>query len=285
MPLILPTATVPPIHPVIFRSKMASRCLQDAFKMQSFFHSFFNIVFVDFYPNLDPTWPQLGPQIHPKTHPRAVKNRSQIASYFWSVFWLIFSSIFHRFSMPKSTKNLSKINPKIIPRAQLPKYQKSIKNVKLSTILAISAMPCWGENSINIRPKSITKQLSNQHPNLHRFWSQLGFIFGWVWGPSSVQIASKIDLQIHQKIDHISDRSWDRFWSILGPNLAPKSAPKPTQEPSKIDPKSHLIFDQVFDWFLIDFWLIFGSKINPQSKKKIDHKIIPTTQQPKSEKY
>ena len=88
-------------------------------------------------------------------------------------------------------------------------------------------MPCWGKKSIKIHPKSITKQLSNQHPNLHRFWSQLGFIFGGVWEPRWDQIASKIDLQIHQKIDHISDRSWDRFWPILGPNLEPKIAQDP----------------------------------------------------------
>ena len=158
--------------------------------------------------------------------------------------------------------------------------------MELSTILATSAMPCWGKKSIKIHPKSITKQLSNQHPNLHRFWSQLGFIFGGVWGPRWDQIASKIDLQIHQKIDHISDRSWDRFWLILGPNLEPKTAqdppswsqdaPKTLQIGAKIGPKP-ITFNQhdpkypqsrprtppwtsfslIFDGFLILFSSIF----------------------------
>ena len=72
---------------------MASRCLQDAFKMQSFFHSFFDIVFYRFLSqlgsNLAPTWPQLGPQIHPKTHPRPILER-------------------------KSEKNPTKMGPKLI---------------------------------------------------------------------------------------------------------------------------------------------------------------------------
>ena len=107
MPLILPTATVLTDAGRIFslfRSKMASRCLQDAFKMQSFSHSFFDIVFYRFLsqlgphlaptwpqlgPNLAPTWPQLGPQIHPKTHPRPILKR-------------------------KSEKNQTKMGPKLI---------------------------------------------------------------------------------------------------------------------------------------------------------------------------
>ena len=143
-------------------------------------------------------------------------------------------------------------------------------------------MPCWGKKSIKIHPKSITKQLSNQHPNLHRFWSQLGFIFGGVWEPRWDQIASKIDLQIHQKIDHISDRSWDRFWPILGPNLelkmaqdppswsqdAPKSPPIAAWDSSWMLKRTLVYLKSIFhqfcidfqpqtDLIFIDFWLIF----------------------------
>ena len=73
--------------------KMEPNSFQDAFKMQSFFHSFFDIVFYRFLsqlgPNLAPTWPQLGPQIHPKTHPRPILER-------------------------KSEKNPTKMGPKLI---------------------------------------------------------------------------------------------------------------------------------------------------------------------------
>ena len=149
-------------------------------------------------------------------------------------------------------------------------------------IFNTSAMSCCGKKSIKMVPTSFQEQLSNQHPNLHRFWSQLGFIFGGVWGPRWDQIASKIDLQIHQKIDHISDRSWDRFWPILGPNLEPKTAqdppswsqdaPKTLQIGAKMGPKpitfnqhdpkylqSHprtppwTSFSLIFDRFLMDF--------------------------------
>ena len=158
-------------------------------------------------------------------------------------------------------------------------------------------MLCCIQKSIKIHPKSITKQLSNQHPNLLRFWAQLGLIFGRFWAPRWDQIASKIDLQIHQKIDHISDRSWDRFWPIWGPNLelkmaqdppswsqdAPKSAKiaawdsswmlKRTlvylksvfhQFGSIFEPKRasfSLIFDWFFVWFLMNFDLHFGSHL------------------------
>ena len=139
-----------------------------------------------------------------------------------------FSWIFHRFSTPKSIKNLSKINPKINPKAQEPKYQKSIKNLELSTILATSAMPCWGKKSIKINPKSITKQLSNQHPNLHRFWSQLGSILGGFGEPTWSQNRCKIDPKSCANKDCKTGRHREllnvKIWSLLASNLAPKTA-------------------------------------------------------------
>ena len=45
--------------------------------------------------------------------------------------------------------------------------------------------------------------------------------------PNSVQIGSKINLQIDHLMDSGSDSSWDRFWPILNPNLEPKTAQDP----------------------------------------------------------
>ena len=42
--------------------------------------------------------------------------------------------------------------------------------------------------------------------------------------PTSLQIASKINLQIDHLMDSVSDHSWDRFGPILVPNLEPKTA-------------------------------------------------------------
>ena len=64
-------------------------------------------------------------------------------------------------------------------------------------------------------PRSLPKQVSNQHPNLHRFWNQFGSILGGFWEPSWHQIASKVDAQRYQKNDHLLDRSWNQFSSIL----------------------------------------------------------------------
>ena len=40
-------------------------------------------------------------------------------------------------------------------------------------------------------PRSLPKQLSNQHPNLDRFWNQLGSILGRFWEPSWSQDRTK----------------------------------------------------------------------------------------------
>ena len=65
--------------------------------------------------------------------------------------------------------------------------------------------------------------------------------------PNSLQIASKINLQIDHLMDSVSDRSRNRFGPILKPNLEPKTAqdppswsqdaPKTLQIGAKIGPK------------------------------------------------
>ena len=48
-------------------------------------------------------------------------------------------------------------------------------------IFATAALPCYNEQSIKMVPRSLPKPLSNQHPNLHRFGSQLGSISRRFW--------------------------------------------------------------------------------------------------------
>ena len=100
---------------------------------------------------------------------------------------------------------------------------------------------CWGrlriykeENpkaklreSIKNGPTYIKKHLSNQHPNLDRFWRQLGSILGRFWGPKWGQVGTKllqnsisksikklITFQIALGIDF--DRFWAPKWAPIG---------------------------------------------------------------------
>ena len=153
-----------------------------------------------------------------------------------------------------------------------------------------SAMLCcvqnWRKNDTQIFSKTAFKST----PNLDRFCTQLGSILGKFLDPkmesNSLQIASKINLQIDHLMDSVSDRSWDRFYPILSPNLEPKTAqdppswsqdaPKTLQIGAKIGPKP-ITFNQhdpkypqsrpwtppwtsfslIFDRFLMDFWYYF----------------------------
>ena len=134
-------------------------------------------------------------------------------------------------------------------------------------------------------PKSFQKQLSNQHqtwidfaPNLAPFWE----VLEPKMEPNSLQIASKINLQIDHLMHSVSDSSWERFWPILNPNLEPKTAQDPPSW-SQDAPKSPQIAAWDSSWMLkrtlvylksifhqfcidfraqtglifIDFWLIF----------------------------
>ena len=85
-----------------------------------------------------------------------------------------------------------------------------------------------------MEPRSLPKQVSNQHPNLHRFWNQFGFILGGFWEPSWYQMAPKVDAQRYQKNDHLLNRSWKQFSSILGSIWEAKFA-------SQIGLRSHFV--------------------------------------------
>ena len=105
-------------------------------------------------------------------------------------------------------------------------------------------------------PTSIRKQLSNQHPNLDRFWSQLDSILGGFGGPRWGQDGTKsLQKSIQKSIEKmitfwIASRSiFDRFWAptwpprgvtdlyflviffALGPLLGPRAPQDPFKRP------------------------------------------------------
>ena len=106
---------------------------------------------------------QNGAKMGVRCHLKSIKNRCKKKCH-------DFSLIFDRFSTPKSIKHPSKINPK----AQQRKYQKSIKNVELSAILATSAMPCWIQKSIKNGPQKHFKSRLHFWSNLAPNWPQVG---------------------------------------------------------------------------------------------------------------
>ena len=123
-------------------------------------------------------------------------------------------------------------------------------------------------------PTSFQEQLSNQHPNLDRFWSQLGSILGGFWEPRWGQVGTKsLQKSIFKSIiKTITFRialgpDFDRFWAPKWPprggprgsdelglrylfgswcHLGAKMAPRPPQTPPGTD----------VDRFLIDLWSI-----------------------------
>ena len=128
-------------------------------------------------------------------------------------------------------------------------------------------MSCCDKKSIKMVPRSLQKQLSNQHSNLDRFGSQLGPILGRFWGPRWNQVGTKsLSKSIRKMIKKtitisMASRSiFGRFWPQLGGrggsdelgfryflgswcHLGAKMAPRSPQTPQGA--------------ILIDFWLIF----------------------------
>ena len=116
------------------------------------------------------------------------------------------------------------------------------------------------------RSKIHKKHLSNQHSNLHRFWSQLGPILGRFWKPKWGQDGTKsLQKSILESIKKtITPRvalgtNFERFWAPTWPPrgvtfvykfehlkvLVPSWAPRPTQDlprpprPSQEPPKTN----------------------------------------------
>ena len=146
-------------------------------------------------------------------------------------------------------------------------------------------MPCWSKKSIKIHPKSITKQLSNQHPNLDRFCTQLGSILGGFWRSRWSQIRSKMSsrcnlffilflasffidfypnlaptwpqlgLQIHPKIHPrpILERKSEKNPTKMGPKLITFNQHEPKDPQSRPRTPPCTSFSLIFDRFLMDF--------------------------------
>ena len=125
---------------------------------------------------------------------------------------------------------------------------------------ATSAMPCWGKNK-KMMPTAFQKQLSNQHPNLHRFGNQIGSIWGGVglklapnrsksrspeWSKKRSPFRWPLDrffidfrLQIGSEVGG-GQKSLFEFFGPLGPILGPrwpqdlpKTSPRPPQDVPK----------------------------------------------------
>ena len=150
---------------------------------------------IDFGPNLVPTWPPNPAQNPPKSHQKSISNRI----LFLICFLIDFLSIFYRFSTPKSTKNPSKINPKINPRAQLPKYQKSIKNVQ--TLYDFS----------HFGHAMLEQKINKNQSKIHH----------------------KTDLKSTPQLASILGPTWLHFWRGLGAKMGPNRFKNRSSNPSK----------------------------------------------------
>ena len=119
-------------------------------------------------------------------------------------------------------------------------------------------------------PRSLPKQVSNQHPNLHRFWNKFRSILGGFWEPSWHQIAPKVDAQRYQKNDHLSDRSWEQLSWILASIWEPRWSLKP---PSRSQDRAKTPQSWRQDRLKTSTWSQDGPKRSPRAKmyKKPKH--------------
>ena len=128
----------------------------------------------------------------------------------------------------------------------------------------------WYRNPFKNNSQINTKLGSILHPT----WLHFGRFLEAKMEPSSLQIASKINLQIDHLMDSGSDSSWDRFWPILNPNLEPKTGPRCAQDPPNWTQNKTKTYhfqptwpqiplqspqDAPMDLMFIDFWLIFDT--------------------------
>ena len=146
-------------------------------------------------------------------------------------------------------------------------------------------------------PTSFQKQLSNQHPNLAPFWSQLGTILGGFWQPRWGQVGTKsLQKSIFKTIKKmitfwIASRSiFDRFWAPKWPPngrnqrlhfgalwaLGGLLGPRWPQDPSKTSPGTDFRRFRPPSWTILVLTLMdFGSQLDgcwhPTAKQTIRH--------------
>ena len=151
-------------------------------------------------------------------------------------------------------------------------------------------------------PTSFQKQLSNQHPNLNRFWSQLGTILGGFWQPRWGQVGTKsLQKSIFKTIKKmitfwIASRSiFDRFWAPNGPQKGvtdlyilehfgllgvswAQDGPRWPQDPSKTFPSTDFRrFRPPSSTILVPNLVDFGPQLDgcwhPTAKQPMRHSI------------
>ena len=138
--------------------------------------------------------PPLGGQVGAKIHQKSFQEPSKPHLNLH----LVSDSLLHRIlidffmiSDPQNNKKTIKNHSTNHPNSTRSKNQKSVFRIGRASEFVPSAMLCCVQNSIKNGPRSIKKHLSNQHPNLHRFWNQLGSILGGFWEPSWSQVGTK----------------------------------------------------------------------------------------------
>ena len=245
-----------------------------------------------------PICPPLGAQLGPKIAPKSLQEPSKTDPKSHLIFDLFFDRFFHWFFIDFRCQNRPKIYHKSIPKSSQEHINKKLKTsilyCNLQYIRALGyVMLCtkfnkkWYRNPFKNSSQINTKLGSILHPT----WLHFGRFLEPKMEPNSLQIASKINLQIDHLMDSVSDRSWDRFCSILSPNLEPKTAQDPILKASwailerkseknqtKMGPKL-ITFNQhdpkypqsrprtppwtsfsfIFDWFFNRFLIRFSS--------------------------
>ena len=168
-------------------------------------------------------------------------------------FWSIWGSKIDQ----KSIKNQSTNHP----NNTTTKNWKTLKNHWFFNVFSYFGHVCCGKKSIKMVPTSFQEQLSNQHPNLDRFWSQLGAILGGFGRPRWGQVGTKS----FQKSIFKSIIKMITLRIALGPQLDPPKhnfcrhigdlfaldgilEPRWCQDPSKSLPGAD------FEWFWIRTW-------------------------------
>ena len=152
----------------------------------------------------------------------------------------------------KSIKNQSTNHP----NNTTSKISKMLKNHLFLYTFCYFGHVLLYKKSIKIVPRSLQKQLSNQHPNLDRFWTQLGPILGGFWGSKWGQVGTKsLQKSIFKSIKKMITfwialgSNFNGFWPPFGePNRSLRStlalifwvlglniAPRPPKTPPKID--------------------------------------------------
>ena len=143
--------------------------------------SFFDIVLGQM---LMPTWLHFAPQLGPKIAVKSIQELSKIdpkshliVDPFFDRCLIDFCSIFDPQIEQKSVKNQSTNHPNNTSTKNCKTLKKQVFNV-----FGYFGHVCCGKKTLKMMPRSFQKQLPNQHPNLHRFGSQLGSIGGGFWG-------------------------------------------------------------------------------------------------------